>query len=137
MNGYQIGDKSLKVSTVTPGMNSMINQQNNSDQTVSNLDLDEESGANFLHTTQSRVNLMQKLVRNDEKIGMMGGYNIPGMPVGINPYMASNPLLAQMSNPLMGETKVPTSALPTKYILLANMFKGDEGRHERTFFADL
>ena len=44
MNGYQIGDKSLKVSTVTPGMNSMINQQNNSDQTVSNLDLDEESG---------------------------------------------------------------------------------------------
>ena len=49
---------------------------------------------------------MQKLVRNDEKIGMMGGYNIPGMPVGINPYMASNPLLAQMSNPLMGETKV-------------------------------
>ena len=89
---------------------------------------------------------MQKLVRNDEKIGMMGGYNIPGMPVGINPYMASNPLLAQMSNPLMGETKVdiyiyifqvPTSALPTKYILLANMFKGDEGRHERTFLADL
>ena len=49
---------------------------------------------------------MQKLVRNDEKIGMMGGYNIPVMPVGINPYMASNPLLAQMSNPLMGETKV-------------------------------
>ena len=49
---------------------------------------------------------MQKLVRNDERIGMMGGYNIPGMPVGINPYMASNPLLAQMSNPLMGETKV-------------------------------
>lgn len=47
MNGYQIGDKSLKVSTVTPGMNSMINQQNNSNDAVGNLDLDEESGNLF------------------------------------------------------------------------------------------
>lgn len=47
MNGYQIGDKSLKVSTVTPGMNSMINQQNNSNEAVGNLDLDEESGNYF------------------------------------------------------------------------------------------
>jgi len=48
MNGYQIGDKSLKVSTVTPGMNSMINNQNNSNNdAVGNLDLDEESGINF------------------------------------------------------------------------------------------
>jgi RNA-binding protein 39 len=117
MDGFTLNGKKIKVQPIQAGMANML-------QDNSNFDLDDESGANYLQTSQSRAILMQKLQREGQE-----GLGVPGVDLGA-------PVQAQeQPQPV----KAQTSLLPTNCILLSNMFDVEEVdlAKEPTYFVDL
>ena len=108
------------------------------------LDLDEESGNNFLHSAQSRAMLMQKLTRENPAGLYMPATNLllstPNptpmtMPMPMQMQMQMEPV---MKTPMMQLNKEEISLQPTTCILLSNMFsKEDTMKNNSTFLADL
>jgi len=121
MDGFTLNGKKIKVQPIQAGMANML-------QDNSNFDLDDESGANYLQTAQSRAILMQKLQREGQE-----GVGVPGVD-----------LMGQGSAPAQPQeqpqpVKPQTSLLPTNCILLSNMFDLEEVdlAKEPTYFVDL
>ena len=83
------------------------------------LDLDEDSGHNFLHSAQSRALLMQKLTR--ETPGSLG-----------NLYMPLNQPIRQNN-----EIKEEITSQPSPCILLSNLFTVEDKLKSNTALADL
>jgi len=110
--------KKIKVEAIQAGMANML-------QDNSNFDLDDDSGANYLQTAQSRAMLMQKLQREGQE--GVPGVDLTGQGQAAQPVEPAQPAKAQ------------TSLLPTNCILLSNMFVMDEVdlSKEPTYFVDL
>lgn len=103
------------------------------------LDLDEESGNNFLHSAQSRAMLMQKLTRENPASMYLPATNLLMAP---NPVlqlpMEQNQLMNDYNNNNNNNNKEEISAQPTTCILLSNMFSREESyKKDSTFLADL
>jgi len=118
MNGFVVNGKKIKVEAIQAGMANML-------QDNSNFDLDDDSGANYLQTAQSRAMLMQKLQREGQE--GVPGVDLTGQGQAAQPVEPAQPAKAQ------------TSLLPTNCILLSNMFVMDEVdlSKEPTYFVDL
>jgi len=121
MNGFVVNGKKIKVEAIQAGMANML-------QDNSNFDLDDDSGANYLQTSQSRAILMQKLQREGQE-GGVPGIDLTGQGQGQAPQPVEQPQ----------PVKAQTSLLPTNCILLTNMFVMDEVdlSKDPTFFVDL
>jgi len=127
MNGFILRNKPLKVSTVQQNMAGIANNSYNMYVNTESLDLDEESGNNFLHSAQSRAMLMQKLTRENPASIYLPANNL---------LMTQNPPLEnQFQNNMVGKEEI--SAQPTNCILLSNMFSREENLNNSTFLADL
>ena len=98
------------------------------------LDLDEESGNNFLHSAQSRAMLMQKLTRETPASIYMPSNNLLLAP---NPNVVMPMVEPQMIKPPMMGNYEEISSQPTTCILLSNMFSKEENMNNSTFLADL
>jgi len=123
MNGFAIGGRQLKVSNVQPGMVQSLGEQQN-------LDLDEESGASYIHNAQSRALLMQKLLREDG-----GSMNQPAN----QGYGGMNPAISISSISMPVQTGPPESNYPTQYMLIPKLFDYHSVNlnEEPGFFIDL
>eukprot|EP01017_Pseudomicrothorax_dubius_P025994 TRINITY_DN2866_c0_g2_i2.p1 TRINITY_DN2866_c0_g2~~TRINITY_DN2866_c0_g2_i2.p1 ORF type:complete len:152 (-),score=27.02 TRINITY_DN2866_c0_g2_i2:271-726(-) len=128
MNGYEMGGKQIKVQ--------QVHAQDFPEAT--NLDLDEDNNANYLHSGQSRAVLMQKLIReplpqqqmiNNSIMNVMAS-NQPGYPY--NPMMGTPYMVAPSQQSLISPT-------PTSCILLVNMFNPADVNlsADPEFFSDL
>lgn len=94
------------------------------------LDLDEESGNNFLHSAHSRAMLMQKLTRENP-----AGMYLPASPAS-NLLLAPNPNIVPVE-PQKKLNKDEISSQPTTCVLLSNMFTKDDLVGDSKFLADL
>eukprot|EP01016_Furgasonia_blochmanni_P006946 TRINITY_DN1278_c0_g1_i13.p1 TRINITY_DN1278_c0_g1~~TRINITY_DN1278_c0_g1_i13.p1 ORF type:complete len:370 (+),score=69.80 TRINITY_DN1278_c0_g1_i13:932-2041(+) len=103
MNGIPLGSKTIRVQYAQH--NSMMPQD------TFGLDLDDESGNNFLHSAQSRAMLMQKLTREQPIF--------PSMMSGQAGFAGAPPQDQGLNRP-------PPSPSPTTVLLLCNMFNPRE-----------
>ena len=97
---------------------SMMQQQANKD-----LDLEEDSASQYLHSAQSRLMLMQKLSRGENSVVPDAGQSIKGANF--------------VNNPMSGATF--TQVLPSNCVLLTNMFDPElvDLRKDPAFFIDI
>lgn len=98
---------------------SMMQQQANKD-----LDLEEDSASQYLHSAQSRLMLMQKLSRGDSSVVPDSGQSIKGANF--------------VNNPMSGAGSF-TQVLPSNCVLLTNMFDPEvvDLRKDPAFFIDI
>lgn len=94
------------------------------------LDLDEESGNNFLHSAHSRAMLMQKLTRENP-----AGMFLPANPTS-NLLLTPNQNIVQV-DPQKKLNKEEISPQPTTCVLLSNMFTKDDSDVDSKFLANL
>ena len=121
MDGFVVNNKKIKVQPIQAGMANML-------QDNSNFDLDDESGNNYLQTSQSKTLLMQKLQRENPQGSLIPGMEFAGQAQG------------QSQQPVeQAPVKPQTSLLPTNCILLSNMFDTTEVdlANEPGYFVDL
>jgi len=127
------------VSTVQQNMAGIANSSYNMYVNTESLDLDEESGNNFLHSAQSRAMLMQKLTRENPAglylpatnlLLSAPNPNVIPMPMPMDPQI-------QMKTPMMIVNKEEISNQPTTCILLSNMFSKEDNLNNSTFLSDL
>ncbi|EGR34174.1 splicing factor, putative, partial [Ichthyophthirius multifiliis] len=146
MNNKKISDQQITVapvSSLNPALAAhmpiiALSQENK-------VDLDQNENNIYLHTAQSRLQLMQKLAGNNLSIPGLdqslsnGVLPIPGMNSNIIPSLniANNPLLNNQITAGIHLKRPLLSLVPTPYVVLVNMFLEGEGNGDSAFFADL
>jgi len=121
MDGFDVLGRKLSCKIITEGSKpvvSMMQQQANKD-----LDLEEDSGQQYIHSAQSRLMLMQKLSRGESSLPGDSGQAIKSA------NFTNNPVASAMM----------TQVQPSNCILLTNMFDPDQVdlRKDPAFFIDI
>lgn len=80
---------------------------------------------------------MQKLNRDNEIVSLPKPVRDLTLPKILGPLDHANPLLAAYSQSQQQVTGILPSPMPTNYILLSNLFDGNEQQSQPTFYADL
>lgn len=147
MNNQLIKGTKIMVSTVPPQQQAPIvhHPPPIQPEQITDLDISEDSGSAYLHNSSARLQLMKKLGGNDfggtgvnllQPMPRGAGQPIPGTNINAGPLPSQNPLLLLQQIP-MQNMPPQASTLPTRCIVIRNLFTEEETKGEETFFTDL